>query len=1560
MFEDRQDKTGLKESLDKICLPCLDNTELCKRAECVIGRWKTNRNGQSAIDPWEEVQTQLKNLSGEIQKKKDSVGSHCTDLQSEEEKEICKLIAAGLKSIYEIKANKSKVDRSTKKDLEDQLFRRTMRCVLLNAFADKLEQLPCAEEKKVKDAIDKAFEKNSDIRGGIDACKKDDDKCFTCDRFNGLANCEIGENGNKDKVKGKVEPMLEGDNTLKKQPLEKTICKPCTGEKNGDFCKELNCVAEKLGKRKYGSSSGTPSWNDMKDDFGTELKALLDEMKKNDNQNAVATKYCSTDKGGNTWSERDAHGAANKTACKLVVAGLQHISSIQESFSTKEKTPYDNQEFKQLASCLWLKEVVKKMKEESKICDISKGIQAAFLKTEQIKGEKCTKEPCIVCNWDDNNDKNKLGNCQIGNETVNVNTKLEAVLTGEKKNEVDSTLRAITETKGNADSSLCPRLQCLASRVRALKKEIDFWNEKGEVANLWTELSQAMTKDGGNGTKGNGCDKMDSEERDATGPEKKACNYLHAGLKTLYNGSTTAATTTPSTTSSSGTISLKDNPLLRQTVGCLLLHAYAKKMKETSTCVIDSGIAKAFKAWNEDNKSTCKDNGTKPCVPCEWNEDILESCHIHTTDATRTNQTAVKSKLTQVQGNIDRISNINLKDINKMSTLCDYIRCVGPKWFKNKAKTTNGNIIATKDWCNFWEEEGVRTTLQDMFQKIVLDVSNTSGANTNNATCRIFGDNNPDSVERKACNHIAAGLKYIKNIPSNVSGSGSVGAAAAAPAPAAPAPAANQNGHQHDDNFFKQSMMCAALNLYATKIKKASEEKCPIDEKKIEAMFETWNRINNSSCNAVRSASKNNCFLCSRQKEEFNNCKLSVSKTLINTTSTQTNGDCETNATKVKTKMEGLLNDSKTTKMKETLSTITNMDSFCSKMQCAAKQYHKNKHNGAQPKTTLSWDEINSVVNEELKELLEKITNHGHWKQKEFDQYCKENIGSSWSNDTGGEKTAKQKACKLFALGLKHISDIKNNNNQKDDHAVPLKQTMMCAALNLYADQLITKATDQCPLDGTKLGQAIKYAFDNNSNATRSGANSCKTGSGTNSCFFCERHENFPDCRIGSNPTDKVKDRMIDLLNNEDATNSEPKSNTPNMTKTLNKINKIESFCTQVQCAIKQYGMRNNKKKGQNGTVTWDALSNEIGKELNELLEDMNDSKKQSDAAKYCNDNNPPWYKLGHKERKTNKAACLHFAAGLQHVYTHGIAQRKGHVKGQFNGPSLEQTMGCLFLKEYAKQLKEMANKKKQGHSWVHPLCDIDKGITHAFSKSEKIMEESPQCKDTNDPNSCFECTLKDDYINCSIGQDSVKDKVESMFKDDSMKQEQMEKTLENTVCPILLTDLLTPFLPLAPVSIGLSAMAYYLWKYFGQLGKIRRFRRAPLRIPGSSVQEQVLDHVQQEAGPHEYRLVKERKLRSAPTRTKRSGRVNRRTIIEIHFEVLDECQKGDTQLNQKDFLELLVREFMGSEFMEEEQVPKEEVLMEGVPLERVPMESVPMECVPMERVPNLGSGFMV
>ncbi|CAA9988052.1 SICAvar, type I (fragment), partial [Plasmodium knowlesi strain H] len=577
-------------------------------------------------------------------------------------------------------------------------------------------------------------------------------------------------------------------------------------------------------------------------------------------------------------------------------------------------------------------------------------------------------------------------------------------------------------------------------------------------------------------------------------------------------------------------------------------------------------------------------------------------------------------------------------------------------------------------------------------------------------------------------------------------------------------------------------------------------------------------------------------------------------------------------------------------------------------------------------------DDINTVVKGELTQLLQHITDEEKW--KEVDSYCKGDIGST-SNDTPGEISAKQKACKLFASGLKHISKIEDDTKKAD---VPLRKTMMCAALNLYADQLITKATDQCPLDNEKLDQAIQHAFEKY-NATNNGISQCST---SNSCFECKRESTFHNCQIGSKATDTVKPKLESLLQDND--NSNPHNNKE---KTLNKINKIESFCTQVQCAIKQELRR--KRKLQKGELpSWGALSDEIGKELTELLKDMNSATKQSAAEQYCKDDSK-WNKFGHTERRTNKAACLHFAAGLQHIYTHGKGQ-----KDPLNAPSFEQTMGCLFLKEYSKQLQTMANDKKRGNSWVHPHCSIEDGINHAFGESNAIMNASSKCN--NGTNSCFVCTLddKNDYKDCSIGNDKVPDKVEPLFKDQS-KQKQMEDTLSNTVCPILITDLLTPFLPLAPVSIGLSAMAYYLWKYFGPLGKGGpRFRRSPAEIPGPSVQEQLHDHVQQDSS-HEYQLVKERKPRSAPTRTKRSGRVNRRTIIEIHFEVLDECQKGDTQLNQKDFLELLVQEFMGSELMEEEQVPKEEVLMEGVP-----MESIPLEQVPMERVPSLGSGFMV
>ncbi|SBO25695.1 SICAvar, type I [Plasmodium knowlesi strain H] len=1589
-----------KTNIDKMAKQINKVDSLCDQVQCVTKRWMSQNGAapkKSWGDVWTEVGKELTQLAkGTTKDKREDteITKYCDKIPPGKDgktpdKDACLLIAAGLKNLYDIK------DNENGNDAVKASLKRTMQCVLLNAIADKMkEKLPCKEERSVEDGINKAFDNSEAIKKEGEGCKTND-KCFICPRFEKYSECRIKESagGEEKTLKEKIDPKLEdtglySTNSLMTSSLTKTICKPCTGDSTKTLCQQVECIRGKYGQiRKEGDNA---TWSKMEGDFNTQLTNLLNYMKGTDNQAKVAI-HCDKDTTGKKWKNDDAHDVANKIACQLVARGLQYISTIQESYSGGQPNPYDNQEFKQFFSCLMLKAVVEEMKKKSHICDIEPGIKAATQAWNQIKGTHCTKEPCIDCNLDV---FDKYDDCPIGNNAnVKVKSKLNDLLT-QKNDDVNTALTDITITYGNAASSLCLRLQCLASRVQALatsngqysSNASSFWDSGGEVANLWNELSAAMKKSNGQGT--NDCNQMDDDNRTATNPEKKACNYLHAGLKQLYQPDNSATGTTNN--------SILSNPSLRRTMGCLLLHSYAKHMKDKANCLVESGIKKAFDTVVKNLRGSCND-GEGPCVLCHWNEKDYEGCKITTTGNT---QTEAKTK---VEGIVktESVSNA-MKEINHMGNLCDYIKCAAPKWFhnqknNNKQAGSGSSGTATKSWCDFWGDKGVKLELQKMFQKIATEGQNNRTSITIRTACRGFGDGNADSVETKVCNHITAGLIYINTITGETTTQSSV---------------AQIPNAKDDDKFFKQSMMCAALNLYADKIKNETEKSCPIDEKRIKEMFDNWNVFNKPSSSSSCSKEVYGCFECKRN-ENFNDCHLSVADALVDEKNRSGTCSSNTNRDKVHDEMNELLKENNTPKVKSTLTTITDMDTFCSRMQCAAKQYVnktkgkstdikwdtlstindmsksfctqlqcaakqfvkknpnnnstnvswetlstindmsksfctqlqcaakqyyvkvKNKSDPNANSSKVSWNDINSVVKDELTQLLEHITDDKNW--KEVDSYCKD-VSSSSNNDTEGEITAKKKACKLFALGLKHISKLKDDQN---NDAIPLKQTMMCAALNLYADQLIKKANNQCPLDGTKLDQAIKHAFQQY-NATMNGKTSCGAGSnGTNSCFVCNREDKFHNCQIGNNPNDKVKNKMNTLLlNNEDQSNS----NTPNKEKTLDKINKIETFCTQLQCAIKQYGMRNKKITGQNGTVTWDDINNEAKGVLEQLLKQITEPSQEKDVVDFCKDN-AAWNK-GHKERKTNKAACLLFSSGLKHIYVRG---RKS-VKGPFKGPSFEQTIGCLFLKEYAEQLQKVANEKKKGHSWVHPLCDIDKGIKHAFEQSKDIMKfVLPECSNGTDGISCFECTFTDTYDKCPIGDDEVKTKIEPMFTDPT-KQTEMEETLSNTVCPILLTDLLTPFLPLAPVSIGLSAMAYYLWKYFGPLGKGgARFRRSPTEIPGPSVQEQVLDHVE-EAGPHEYQLVKERKPRSVPTRTKRSGRVNRRTIIEIHFEVLDECQKGDTQLNQKDFLELLVQEFMGSEFMKEEQVPKEDVLM----------EPVPMELVPIEEVPNLGSGFMV
>ncbi|CAA9991385.1 SICAvar, type I (fragment), partial [Plasmodium knowlesi strain H] len=242
------------------------------------------------------------------------------------------------------------------------------------------------------------------------------------------------------------------------------IGKPCAESSNGNECNYVQCIADKWSKNRSNLSIER-----IGGDLGNDLTRLLDQMRDPTNQTAVQH-YCTQGTNGNTWSDSDAHDAANKTACKLVAAGLYHISKIHHNYDpdpkSGDKNPYDNQEFHQFASCLILKAVVQKMKEQSPICDIQPGIDAAFAKAKDIKTHYCNNgKPCFVCNLDDNYDGCIIKN---GNTTAKVMDKLNGALTENKnKSNVDTTLGAITKTGGN-NGPLCKRLQCLSSRVQAL------------------------------------------------------------------------------------------------------------------------------------------------------------------------------------------------------------------------------------------------------------------------------------------------------------------------------------------------------------------------------------------------------------------------------------------------------------------------------------------------------------------------------------------------------------------------------------------------------------------------------------------------------------------------------------------------------------------------------------------------------------------------------------------------------------------------------------------------------------------------------------------------------------------------------------------------------------------------------------------------------------------------------------------------------------------------------------------------------------------------------------
>ncbi|KJP89167.1 hypothetical protein AK88_01253 [Plasmodium fragile] len=112
--------------------------------------------------------------------------------------------------------------------------------------------------------------------------------------------------------------------------------------------------------------------------------------------------------------------------------------------------------------------------------------------------------------------------------------------------------------------------------------------------------------------------------------------------------------------------------------------------------------------------------------------------------------------------------------------------------------------------------------------------------------------------------------------------------------------------------------------------------------------------------------------------------------------------------------------------------------------------------------------------------------------------------------------------------------------------------------------------------------------------------------------------------------------------------------------------------------------------------------------------------------------------------------------------------------------------------------------------------------------------------------------------------------------------------------------------------AVTVALLGYSLWKYFAHLAKRRRTFRTVRDVPSPQLDEEILQHLQRGAPPpdYAYTMVMDRRAASAADRRRRHPRVHKRTIIELHLEVLHECEAAAWENVKDGYLQIIVEEF--------------------------------------------------
>ncbi|KJP90002.1 hypothetical protein AK88_00171 [Plasmodium fragile] len=126
----------------------------------------------------------------------------------------------------------------------------------------------------------------------------------------------------------------------------------------------------------------------------------------------------------------------------------------------------------------------------------------------------------------------------------------------------------------------------------------------------------------------------------------------------------------------------------------------------------------------------------------------------------------------------------------------------------------------------------------------------------------------------------------------------------------------------------------------------------------------------------------------------------------------------------------------------------------------------------------------------------------------------------------------------------------------------------------------------------------------------------------------------------------------------------------------------------------------------------------------------------------------------------------------------------------------------------------------------------------------------------------------------------------------------------------------LIPYTPaIIPAVVGIGIIAFFLWKYFAYLGTNRRRTYRTVRdVPSPPLDEEILAHLQRGDLPppdYGYTMVRDTPPSSAAERRgQRPPRVHTRTIIELHLEVLNECEAAEWENVRDDYWKIVVEQF--------------------------------------------------